>query len=64
MWRDFEVKTFDWKDWKVKPPTSPPLLARPCVMASYAAELDEHPEEEEEEEDPEAQHEPMQIIAT
>jgi hypothetical protein len=30
-------------------------------MASYAAELDEHPEEEEEEEDQEA--EPMQIIA-
>lgn len=30
-------------------------------MASYAAEVDEHPEEEEEEEDPEA--EPMQMIA-
>ena len=58
-WR--QVKTFDWKDWEVKPPSTPPLLARPCVMASYAAELDEHPEEEEEEEDQEA--EPMQIIA-
>ena len=53
------MKTFDWKDWEVKPPSTPALLARPCVMASYAAELDEHPEEEEEEEDPEA--EPMQI---
>lgn len=51
---NLEVKTFDWKDWEVKPPSTPPLLARPCVMASYAAELDEHPEEEEEEEDPEA----------
>lgn len=55
------MKTFDWKDWEVKPPSTPPLLARPCVMASYAAEVDEHPEEEEEEEDPEA--EPMQMIA-
>lgn len=50
-----EVKaSFDWKGWVVKPPSTPVLLARPCVMAAYAAELEEHAEEEEEEDDPEA----------